>query len=205
MYLEWEASPGAPPIGLPMTPSVALRTLHAQIESYWTREIIDPEIDLYMHFDGHVRPPRPGTRRPVGDPVFDTISNYASMIAGRENLLVVAPNPEPVIEVEETDRTTRVMFALEHSLAIDLSRNYPDSPLTNREAAARATLALAAFWCDRKELTGLRDRDAHPLLGTRPNDAIGAVLYDFAVTALASPQGQLGPVPVIHLEDLEAI
>jgi hypothetical protein len=182
-----------------MTPSVALRSLNSQIHTYRTREIVDPEIDLFMHFDGPITPPYQGLRRPVGDAVFDTIANYASMIAGRDGLLVShSPGDSPIV-LDVADRSARGMFALEHALAIDLARTYPDALLKDREAAARATLGLAAYWCDRLKLNGLSETCAHNLLGTRPDDAIGIVLFDFAEAAIRQRYADLGLPPIIEL------
>ena len=123
----------------------------------------------------------------MGDRVFDAIADYASKVASRAGLLSIASGPQSAKSMEAYALIGRHLFTIEHSLAVDLGRTTPDVSIHERDRWARASLALAAFWCDRPELLFPPDEafDSYdPLLGKCPSDAVGAALHDHAETAL---------------------
>lgn len=174
--------------GLPMTPSVALRALLEQLQGY--RRLLDSgvNVDLFLHFSGPLTPPIRHQTRPMVDPVIDAIAAYASAVVGRAGLLTSQLGTSEASRLENHGRLTRQLFTVEHAVAIEFARNAPSMALRPREVAARAVLALASYWCDRDELLGLGTHDGHPLLGHSPEDAVGHVLFEHAVLALAAPE-----------------
>lgn len=176
----------------PMTPSVALRALFEQVRSFRQLVAAGRHVDVHAHFQGPIRPPRRGASRPMGDPVFNAVADYASKLIARSGLLTIRNGLDDRGRLDENGRLTRTMFAAEHALAMDLARVADDVPLREREVLARGILALAAFWCDRSELEGLGTPHAHPLLGRRPSDTVGRVLWDHAATVLAPPAKRSG-------------
>ncbi len=173
--------------GLPMTPSVAYRALFEQMRTFESYAQAGKSTDVYQHFVGPITPPVNGTRRPIGDPVFDSIADYASKVVARAGLLTSRSLGEENVRLQEYGQMTRSMYAVEHALAIDLCRVASDISLRRRHTCARATLAVAAFWCDRSELLRLGEKGTHTLLGGRPADEIGIVLWEHAVIALSPP------------------
>ena len=170
-----------------MTPSVALRALFEQMRTFGSFAKSGKSTDVYQHFVGPITPPVKGTRRPIGDPVFDSIADYASQVVARAGLLTSRSLGEEPKRLDEYGQLTRSLYAVEHALAIDLGRVAPDISLRRRHTAARATLAVASFWCDRNELLRLDEKGTHPILGGRPDDEIGIVLWEHAVIALTPP------------------
>lgn len=183
------ASPLGP--GLQMTPSVALRALFEQLVRFEQAHNAGDDVDVIEHFEGPILPPQSHLRRPIGDPVFEAIAEYASFVISRAGMLTNKDDADPDLRLQEHGRITRSLFAIEHALAIDLARIAPEIPLRRRQAHARATLAVAAFWCDRPELIRNDGPPANVLLGLRPEDPAGAILWDHAMLALASGAPQV--------------
>ena len=175
------------PSALPMTPSVALRRLWEQLDSYRKLSANDARIDVYRHFSGPITPPG---RVPlhIGDPVAEAIAEYGSTVLARAGHLTTRQGLNEQERLQTYGRLTRQLFTAEHALAIDLGKVTPTMPLKSRESAARATFALAAFWFDRRSLDDLQHHTAHPLLGKRPKDPSGKTLWDFAESALRPPR-----------------
>lgn len=163
-----------------MTPAVALRRLWEQLDSYRKLTAKGVEIDVFQHFPGPISPPRSGKRPLVGDPVYVAVAEYISAVLGRAGAIGVASDQRRV------DRYSRLLFTIEHALAIELEKVAAGMSMHDREAAAQITLSLASFWLDRTHLARLNAEAAHPLLGVRPADAFGKVLYDNAFEALSS-------------------
>lgn len=182
-------------VGLPLTPVVALRNLFEQLRSYEAISAQGNRLDVYSHFPGPILPPARHMTRPMGDPVLDAIAQYASWVASRAGLLTTRNQLDERHRLNEYGRLTRHLFTTEHALAVDLERVAPDLSLRDREKAARAVLALAAFWCDRCELIDLDSPSAHPLLGILPSDRVGKVLYDHAKDALRPAKKKVTGAP----------
>ena len=180
---------------LPITPSVAFRALHDQLRIYLDRFTVAPGFDMYLHFDGPITPPRPGTVRD-DSAVTGAITEYISKHAARSAALAAG-------EIALHGRLTRAMFVMEHSVAIDLGRNYPNELLREREVHARRSLAVAAFWYSQSDLGGIGVSGSHPVLGLRPVDQLGRSLYDFAAAAFRPPLGPLTGTFEINLVEPE--
>jgi hypothetical protein len=167
-----------------MTPSVALRRLWEQLDSYRKLTQDGARIDVFRHFLGPITPPSRESRPQIGDPVAEAVAEYSSTILARAGHLTTRQGLNDQERLQTYGRLTRRLFTSEHALAIDLGKLAPTMPLRRRECGARATLALASFWFDRRVLEGIALRGAHPLLGKRPSDVSGRTLYDFAESAL---------------------
>ncbi len=178
-----------------MTPTVALRRLYELLLSYRSLSLTGQRPSTFVHFTGTICPPRRHVTLPLGDPVFDAVADYASKVVARAGLLTSRPGNAP--EFDQYAVTSRQLFTIEHALAVDFARTTPDVSIDDREAYARMTLALAAYWCDRCELTGLGGLGVHPLLGLRPTDSYGAALYDHAIAAL---EDDVWPAPITAAE-----
>lgn len=196
---------GALRAGLPLTPTVALRSLYEQLRSFEELTARGNRLDIFVHFAGAIRPPARNVSRPMGDPVFDAIADYASKVIARAGLLTSRTSTDERNRFDEYSRMSRQVFTAEHALAVDLVRTVPDLTLRQREVAARAALALAAYWCDRDSLTGLDKASSHRLLGDRPIDPIGAVLHQHALQALTHrPDNEATPLRDHEIIDLTA-
>lgn len=163
-----------------MTPSVALRCLHAELR-HVAHLLNDPArarvTDVGSAFQGHLRPPIPGTRAPIGDPAGDAVAAYASRTLAAAGLL------GPRGDLDQLEREQR---ATEHALAIDLARVNPGLCAAEAGIAALITLTTAAYWTDRDQLEAVEPQTAGPvdrLLGARPDDVRGRVLFDAAMSA----------------------
>ncbi len=207
---SWMPAPRLATDGLPLTPSVALRTLCEQVQEY--EGLIESgavypgsTVTLASHFAYPLSPPASGERRPIGDLVYDAIADYASKVLSRQGLLSTASNDDPERRARRHVQLTRELFAFEHALAMGLLRLFPDSSLVLREHAARVTLAIAAYWCDRDQLDFCDDGFSHPLLGERPSDTRGQVLFDHAIDALDQPHNLRLPQTEEFLDLREAV
>lgn len=185
------------PEGLPLTPSVALRTLVEQLqkfEEFMKQGVVrrGSVVTVYTHFDYPLPPPSRDVRRPIGSPVYDAIADYASKLLARQGLLS-ATEDNSESRLQRHTQLNRELFAFEHALAFGLGRLFPEASLHLRENAARCALGVAAFWCDRNELVFTTAGLSHPILGERPDDEQGQVLYDFALDAFDAPHNLTYP------------
>jgi hypothetical protein len=180
------------PSALPMTPSVALRRLWEQLDSYRKLTNNGARIDLFRHFSGPITPPSPTNRVSIGDPVAEAVAEYTATVLARAGHLTQQRGQNEEERLQSYGRLTRQLFTAEHALAIDLGKVSPTVSLRARETGARATFALAAYWYDRGVLQGIESRSTHPLLGNRPTDAVGKTLFDFAEAALRPPKEPRG-------------
>jgi hypothetical protein len=171
-----------------MTPSVALRRLWEQLDSYRKLSANGDRIDVFRHFSGPIAPPSAGNRALIGDPVAEAVAEYTSTVLARAGHLTTRQGMSEKDRLEIYGRMTRLLFTAEHALAIDLGKVSPTISLKTREAAGRATFALASYWYDRSGLTDVDGRSAHPLLGRRPGDTTGKTLFDYAELALRPPR-----------------
>jgi hypothetical protein len=181
-----------------MTPSVALRRLWEQLDSYRKLVANGAQIDVFQHFSGPIGPPSSVHRPVMGDPVAEAVAEYTSTVLARAGHLTTRQGISEQERLASYGRLSRQLFTAEHALAIDLGKVTPTLSLKLRECAARATFALASYWYDRRSLPGIEVRSAHPLLGTRPDDASGQTLFDYTSAALVVPRspqggGSLGP------------
>jgi hypothetical protein len=183
-------------VGLPMTPSVALRALFEQLGAWDSLTRSGRRVEVYEHFIGPVTPPRRHSGRAIGDPVFDAIAEYAALVVGRAGLLTNRLRSLNRDSLGHYERMSRAIFAYEHSLAIDLGRVAPEIALRTRHLSARAVLSVAAYWCDRCELLDIGGNGVHALLGARPDEPVGAVLWEHAVLSLTPPGPAPSPNPV---------
>lgn len=170
-----------------MTPSVALRRLWEQLDSYRKLSLNGARIDVFRHFSGPIEPPSPIRHAPIGDPVAEAVAEYTTTVLARAGHLTTRQGLSEQERLQTYGRLTRQLFTAEHALAIDLGKVAPTMALRAREGAARATFALASYWYDRRTLEGIQSRSGHPLLGIRPIDASGKALFDFAEAALMPP------------------
>jgi hypothetical protein len=171
-----------------MTPSVALRRLWEQLDSYRKLSVNGARIDVFQHFSGPITPPSGTARLQIGDPVAVAVAEYTSTVLARAGHLTTRQGLNEQERLQTYGRLTRDLFTTEHALAIDLGKVTPKLSLRGRESGARATLALAAYWFDRRTLQDIQSTTAHPLLGKRPKDVGGQTLWDFAEAALRPPR-----------------
>lgn len=193
------------PEGLPLTPSVALRTLVEQLQRYEEfvkKGFVRPgsTINIYVHFAYPLPPPTPGLRREIGSAVYDAIADYASKLLARQGMLSALGEDDAEYRVSRHTQLNREIFAFEHALAFGLQRLYPEASLVLREHAARCALSVAAFWCDRDRLLFADNGLSHPILGDRPIDERGRVLYDRAIDAFDAPHNLLYPQSVEFID-----
>lgn len=185
------SSPHAALSNLKLTPSVALRVLTEQIqhfEALLEAGSVQPSSHaLLTHFSYPLPPPGMGVKRSVHDPVLDAIADYASKVLALQGLFVAGTRMERLDRTARQVLLTRELFAFEHALAMGIAQLFPNSSLVLRENASKGTLAIAAFWCDRHQLVFAKDGFSHHLLGERPTDERGQVLYDYAIDALDLP------------------
>ena len=160
---------------LALTPSVAFRALHDELRIYLESFTVAPGLDMYLHFNGPITPPRPGTTRD-DNAVTAAIVDYTGKHSARDSALEAG-------HIALHGRLTREMFVMEHAIAIDLGRTCPNRPLRERETFARRSLAVAAFWYSQDDLSGIGVSGSHPILGLRPPANLGCSLYDFAAAS----------------------
>jgi hypothetical protein len=175
-----------------MTPSVALRRLWEQLDSYRKLVANGEQIDVFRHFSGPITPPSPTHRPVMGDPVAEAIAEYTATVLARAGHLTTRQGTSEHERLAAYGRLSRQLFTAEHALAIDLGKVTPTLSLKLRECAARATFSLAAYWYDRRNLLGVETRAAHPLLGIRPSDSSGQTLFDYTSAALEMPRSPRG-------------
>lgn len=184
MYYHAQAEASGGLGALQMTPSVALRALFEQLNAYEQALVEARPADIDEVFVGPILPPHLHLRRPIGDPAHEAVAEYASFVIARAGQLTTKDTGDEGLRLEQHRRLSARITAAEHSLAIDLARLAPEIPLRGRQAHARAIWSLAAFWCDRRELIRSDGPAANELLGKRPTDEAGSILWEHAMLAM---------------------